>query len=141
MITFELDDKATQATAGLGPKIEAAIQAAVTEIAYSALAAAQLSLQRGPKTGRIYKRRKVRHQASAPGEAPATDTGRLVSSLKVEIPSEKWTANLVAGVPYAIHLEYGTRHMKPRPFMRPAGDAQRATAAKVFDKHLRKATR
>lgn len=43
-------------------------------------------LSTGARTGRIYKRRGVYHQASAPGEAPKTDRGGLVSS--VGIPEE-----------------------------------------------------
>ena len=35
----------------------------------------------GPRTGRIYRRGGVVHQASAPGEAPASDTGELRQSI------------------------------------------------------------
>ena len=42
---------------------------------------AKIKIQSPPKTGRIYRHGKVEHQASAPGEAPATDTGNLVNSI------------------------------------------------------------
>ena len=35
---------------------------------------AKQSIQRGTKSGKLYKRRSVVHQASAPGEAPASDS-------------------------------------------------------------------
>ncbi|MEQ8448244.1 MAG: hypothetical protein RIB97_01020 [Nitratireductor sp.] len=39
----------------------------------------------GEKTGRVYRRRGVEHQASAPGQAPASDTGRLVQSGRTSV--------------------------------------------------------
>ena len=42
---------------------------------------AKIKIQSPPKTGRIYRHGNVEHQASAPGEAPATDTGNLVNSI------------------------------------------------------------
>lgn len=74
-----------------------------------------------PKTGRIYRRRGVEHQASAPGEPPASDTGRLVGSIRMDFTRiEELTGVVNARAGYAAHLEYGTSRMAPRPFMRPA---------------------
>jgi hypothetical protein len=44
------------------------------------------SIQSGSKTGRTYKRYNPTrtHRASAPGEAPASDTGNLVSNIMVQ---------------------------------------------------------
>lgn len=137
MITFTVDDKTKQSSANLGPAIEKAMNNAVALLAYSALSMAQQSIQKGPKTGVVYKRRNVRHQASAPGEAPATDTGRLVASGRVDQP-QSLVANLIFSADYAAALEYGTRHMAARPFMRPAGEAQRAKAKAIFDKEIAK---
>jgi hypothetical protein len=76
-------------------------------------------IQRGPKTGRVYTRNGIRHQASAPGQAPATDQGdlalqtlfRTVSPLAIEVFNT---------MPKAVWLEYGTTRMAPRPVWRPA---------------------
>lgn len=43
---------------------------------------ASLKLQKGSRSGRIYKRGSITHQASAVGENPKSDTGTLLSSLK-----------------------------------------------------------
>jgi hypothetical protein len=43
---------------------------------------AKEKIQKGNRSGRVYKRRSVTHRASAPGEPPKTDTGRLVSSIR-----------------------------------------------------------
>lgn len=73
-----------------------------------------------PKTGRIYRRRSVEHQASAPGEAPASDTSRLVGSIRTAYDQSKILGTVIASTDYAEHLEYGKQNMEPRPFMRPA---------------------
>lgn len=79
-----------------------------------------------PKTGRIYrsKHRKGKlHQASAPGEFPAADSGRLHQSIThAQVPAPPGTIRVEVGAnaPYAILLELGTSKMEPRPFMAPA---------------------
>ena len=78
------------------------------------------SIQSGPKTGRVYRRRGVEHQASAPGEAPASDTGRLVGSIRTEYNMRTLSGRVIASTTYAAALEYGTPRMEPRPYMRPA---------------------
>lgn len=78
-------------------------------------------IQSGPKTGRVYGR----HQASAPGEAPASDTGRLVNSITTAFDDVKLTGTVAANTDYAEYLEYGTATMEPRPFLRPALTAKR----------------
>lgn len=92
---------------------------------------AKKRIQEGKKTGRIYRRRSVIHQASAPGESPATDTGRLVSSISSyvnKISSLVMESFVVAGrgtVKYAKALEMGTRKMAARPFMVPSVEENR----------------
>ena len=84
------------------------------------------SVQRGPKTGFVYQKYNPRrvHQASAPGEAPATDTGRLANSIFFDQASNL-TATVGSNIVYAKHLEYGTRHMGARPFFTPAVEEMR----------------
>lgn len=56
--------------------------------------------------------------ADARSRAPVR-TGALRDSIEPEQESElHWS--VVAGVPYAAHVEYGTRHMAARPFLTPA---------------------
>jgi HK97 gp10 family phage protein len=64
----------------------------------------------------------VPHQASAPGQPPATDTGRLLNSIGHTVGSDAdgLYADVSARVAYAVFLELGTRYMAPRPFLRPA---------------------
>jgi HK97 gp10 family phage protein len=71
------------------------------------------------KSGRIYKRGQKIHQASAPGEAPAIDTGLLVNSIQVTDYGRLGTM-VYTNTEYAEVLELGGRHILPRPYMRPA---------------------
>jgi HK97 gp10 family phage protein len=86
-------------------------------------AEAKQSIQRGVKSGRIYKRRSVVHQASAPGEPPASDTGFLVSNITKTAVEKSGTAlsiSVESKAKYSKFLEFGTRKMSARPFLQPA---------------------
>ena len=93
----------------------------------------------GPKTGRIYRRRGVEHQASAAGEAPASDTGRLVGSVRTRYEDDYMTGIVAASTAYAEALEFGTVKMEPRPFMRVALARKRADIEPTIDKFVRAA--
>jgi hypothetical protein len=73
-----------------------------------------------PKTGRIYQRRGVKHQASAPGEAPASDTGRLAGSGTVVADPGEMSARANWATAYARRLEVGDDKIEPRPYARRA---------------------
>lgn len=108
----------------MGTELEAALFKAglVTE------SEAKKSILQGSKTGRVYKRRTVTHRASAPGQAPASDTGRLANSIHttVEDGGKQVTVHAGGGIAnYAIALEKGTSKMEERPFMRPAAQKGR----------------
>jgi len=89
-------------------------------------ARAQMAIMNPPKSGRIYRRGNVVHQASAPGEAPATDTGNLVNSAYTKkLGQADYETGFTAE--YAAHLEFGApnAHIAPRPYLRPAVEAVR----------------
>jgi HK97 gp10 family phage protein len=93
---------------------------------------------KGPKTGRLYKKSgSVAHRASAPGEAPASDTGTLVRSIVSEVQRVALEVIISAGTAYAKMLEYGTRKMSARPFMLPALDTVRNIASRVLTQYIR----
>ena len=79
------------------------------------------SIQTGAKSGVMYQMYNPRreHRASAPGQAPASDTGNLVSKIIVKQKSKNIT-NVESNADYSAYLEYGTSKMQPRPFMLPA---------------------
>jgi hypothetical protein len=59
------------------------------------------------------------HRASAPGEAPATDTGGLVISIYNESRG-KYAKAIGSRLDYAYYLEFGTFKMAKRPSWIPA---------------------
>lgn len=89
---------------------------------------AKKSILSGAKTGRTYKRGTVSHRASAPGQPPASDTGRLVSSFLSQPGPEPLSYDVHANAMYAGFLENGTSKMAPRPFLQPA---MKATADRI----------
>ena len=83
---------------------------------------ALMSLQGGNKTGdtvQKYNPRRV-HTQSAPGEAPATDTGYLASHLQFKIDADGLGADVESTAEYSSYLEFGTSQMAERPFLQPA---------------------
>lgn len=72
------------------------------------------------KSGRVYRRRGTEHQASAPGEPFASDTGRAVASLQTQYDFQNLIGTVISTDPKFPYLEFGTQKMEPRPSIRPA---------------------
>jgi len=92
----------------------------VRKTAFDIQGNAQASMS-GHKSGQVYERYGRAHQASAPGEAPAIDTGYLQNSIAVEMLSDL-QAIVFTNALYAEYLEFGTARMAPRPYMVPAAE-------------------
>ncbi len=93
----------------------------------------------GPKTGRTYiKRRTIAHRASAPGEPPASDTGTLVRNIIVNAEFHANRIRVIANTNYAGFLEWGTRRIKPRPFMFRALLNKSAEIKRIFEVSFRR---
>jgi len=102
------------------------------------------SIQRGTKTGLVYTRGPGQnlsptHQSSAPGQAPATDTGNLVSSIKAE--SKDLSGRVYSDIKYAFWLEFGTVKMRPRPYLNPALMSNQKYFVNQLQRAIDKATR
>ncbi len=73
------------------------------------------------------------HKASAPGRPPARNTGNLARSWqtgvakrgKVEKAGNRYRLVVGSILPYAKYLEFGTRRMKARPYVRPVAEIMR----------------
>lgn len=100
------------------------------------------SIQRGPKSGTVYQKYNPRrmHQASSPGQAPASDTGRLANSITFDQMGDL-TASVGSALAYATYLEYGTSRMAARPFFRPAVERMRPKFQQRLEAALGRATR
>jgi HK97 gp10 family phage protein len=121
-----------------GKRAEVEIGKAVTATAMQVDGEIKRAIQRGPKSGRVYNRRGVTHQASAPGQAPATDTGSLVSSITFK-QVNRLTAEVESRLDYAAFLEFGTQKMGARPAWVPAIEKARPDFARRVAEAIRRA--
>jgi HK97 gp10 family phage protein len=101
------------------------VEKAITKTAINIHSDAVKSVSRAG-SGRLYKRGPGRnlsatHRASKPGDPPAKDTGRLVSSLVWKMDGDSaLVGSSITNPPYPMWLEFGTQNMEPRPFLGPA---------------------
>ena len=76
--------------------------------------------------------------ASAPGDAPNSDTGNLVNMTGTRVERVN-QAEAFSSASYADDLEFGTHKMAPRPAMGPAFNQTKAQAIEDVRDALRKA--
>lgn len=105
--------------------VEARVEQALGEVALLVAQTARNSIQSGDRGGRLYQRHGIVHIASAPGEPPAEQSGQLADSIDVEQDDQQTAHRVTVGAPYAASLEFGSLHMSPRPFLRPALEINR----------------
>lgn len=79
------------------------------------------------------------HVASAEGDAPNTDTGRLVNSIQVEVTDK--TVDVGTSLEYGAYLEFGTRKMGERPWLFPAFERQKKRVFDLIEKGIAAVTR
>ena len=132
-------DEVQRALRSMPGELAPEVKKAVTRGTLAVHAEAIKRVQRGPASGRVYVRRGIAHRASAPGQAPATDTGRLVASIVPVIDSDGFGGRVQARVLYAKFLEFGTLKMAARPFMLPSLEAKRDAIVKLLADAARRA--
>lgn len=76
----------------------------------------------------------IMHQASAPGQPPAVDTGKYRATWKADggIDAAGPFSRIYTADKRAMWLEFGTRNMKPRPHIRPVILAMTATVQGIL---------
>ncbi len=79
-------------------------------------------------TGRL--RGSITHATKAEGRSAVTAPARQRDA--VHRPSSKFEVWIGTNVEYAPHVEYGTKKMTARPYMRPALDNNRKLVRKLF---------
>ncbi len=96
-----------------------------------------------PGTGRTYVRATVTHQASAPGESPAVDSGTLRASVGHGVVANVMRVGTALG--YGADLEHGTLgnggYIAARPWARPALNNARKEMGQVMVGELRTVAR
>jgi HK97 gp10 family phage protein len=100
---------------------------------------------RAPKSGRVYEvpGTTTPYTASAPGDAPAVATERLIRGIEAMPERDDLAVTVgvheLTNVEYAEHLEFGTRSMAARPWLFPALERNRARLKRRIDEAVRRA--
>jgi phage gpG-like protein len=140
MITMEIQglEQVKAEIRRIGKKAADGVSNAIKATGLEVISDVKKRIQRGPKSGITYTRGNITHTASAPGQAPATDTGVLASSVYFT-QSAKYEATIGSRLAYAAYLEFGTTRIKPRPSWTPAVEAATPKLAKRIEDAIRKA--
>ncbi len=123
----------------IGRLAEVTVRRAIVESAMRIEREAKASIRRNPRRGAAYVRHdpERRRRASAPGDAPATDTGALARKLTHVIDADGLGASVESRAAYSRFLEFGTARMAARPFLRPAFERQIGPSMKRIADALR----
>ena len=84
-----------------------------------------------PKSGKVYEKYNPRrtHQASAPGQYPSSDTGQLLTNVRVaglDLPTiARMEAKVGTSIMHGRYLEFGTPRMLARPWLLPSFERAR----------------
>lgn len=102
------------------------IEETIFNLAMETQAEAIKGINGPPKSGAVYEKYAPRrtHQASAPGQYPASDTGRLASSVRA-VPTGPMAYEVGTNVAYGPMLEFGTTRMAARPWLFPSFEKAR----------------
>jgi hypothetical protein len=118
-------------------------QFAATRIGMAGTAANRRALLKRPRGGAARNLRDAGvHQASAPGDPPAPDTGNLRKTIQLAKPQRTRVGNAfgwqigIAAV-YARALEYGYKRILPRPYVKPVLEKMRTLAPRIIRNRLR----
>lgn len=110
----------------MGDRAEAAVREAENSTGASVRTRAIRSISRGPATGTIYPpiegRRGKPHQASAPGQPPMRDTGKLENSIEWERDGDGVLVG--TSLPYGKYLELKPKERGGREWLGPAVKAE-----------------
>ena len=102
-------------------KLSDVLEEVIEDAAFRTQAAAIKGIQGGSKTGTIYEKYHPRrtHQASAFGQLPASDTGELASSIKIEVNNSTFYS-VGTNLTHGFYLEFGTSEMSHRQWLTPS---------------------
>ena len=108
----------TRQLADLVGDAEAVMTETITRVVMDTRTNAVQGIQRGPATGAV---RRDGSRASAPGQFPMSDTGRLASSVEFNLPTAgRLMGEVGTNVIYGRYLEFGTSRMAARPWLLPS---------------------
>jgi len=132
-------DKLTKRLQSMPPDSTREVKKAIATSAFMVEATAKRAIAQGKKSGKVYKRRGVFHRASAAGEPPATDTGRLISSISHQAFLDGLQVLVGTATKYGKFLEFGTHRIAARPWLFPALKQNSKKIVQLIDSAVKKA--
>lgn len=141
-IKLNFEGDALKKVALLSPKIIKNMDAAVKQAAMLIRNTA-IKKMRQPGKGRVYLhyrggKNPIVHRASAPGDPPATDTARLIGSVRTNYP-EIMKSEVGSDVIYAPMVEGGTSRMAARPWLMPSLKENQESIQNLIDRGIEEA--
>lgn len=98
------------------PRVRRGLKTALHNIGRENTRFCRQLIRKPPKTGRVYTIGGSRHQASAPGEAPANQSGELARKIGFRVSG--WSFMKFGDrAKHGKFLENGTRNMEKRPHL------------------------
>lgn len=125
MTTVRIEMDGLNQLLGQLQKLGAVGQEVIEETIFDIATETQMEAVKGingpPKSGMVYEKYNPNrtHTASAPGQYPASDTGRLASSVRM-LPDGPVAWVVGTNVTYGPMLEFGTSRMAARPWLLPS---------------------
>lgn len=110
--------------------LQRAVRVAGNETRNEAITSILQNPRSGPQSTRYNPKRTI--NASAPGDAPAGDTGFLANNIHLVFDGDGMGADVESRADYSAALEFGTRNMAARPFLQPALEQGRAKYKRLF---------
>lgn len=135
-LKIKFDDKDLKLFKEHSYRFASSLDALIKRIAIEIRNTAVTNIQHGTRHGKIYKRRSISHQASAPGEWPKSDTGRLAASIRTDFKFLE--AEIGSDVNYSQYLETGTRYMKARPWLQRSFDINHDNFTELLNDLMRR---
>ena len=135
-LRFKWDEKDLQIFQTYSTQFGFALDEAIKKAGYLVRNTAIDKISHGSRKGRLYKRGKILHRASAVGEFPKTDTGRLVNSIRVDHSYLK--VEVGSDVSYAGILETKDALKGGRPWLEPSYMLNKDKIETLFSDVLRR---
>lgn len=115
--------------------LKKAVRVSANEVRNEAITSINQNPRAGDTVTRYNPKRTIR--ISKEGDPPASDTGFLASNIHLIIDADQLGASVESRAKYSEALEFGTRHMRPRPFLQPALEQGRKKYKNMFSKAVK----
>ena len=131
----EFEAKIDRQSVDVLKNLKAAVRVAANETRNEAVISILQNSRSGPQVRRYNPTRTIR--ISAPGDAPAGDTGFLANNIHLVMDGDGMGADVESRADYSAALEFGTLNMPARPFLQPALEKGRAKYESLFAKAVK----